>query len=320
MPAEGGAPCELIDDSVLETSLFLTALHARFGADFRGFNPLVIKAKLDEQVRRCQLPNISALQGAVLRDDKLGHEVIRLLSTGHSASLNDSHLLMALRFAVVPILRSSPWPAIWIADCTHPGLVVLIAAMLKEEGQLERTQIYVTSADESFIAEIPQLRISAEDAAQLERLHQANGGHGSLLAHLEAAPAEVVQGDQETAGAKAAAGSAEREEEGASMASMADQVPGGFTLGSAVRASLTCHVHDLASDASFREFETVVCARPLREYGFELQQRALGIFSESLCGFGVLQIDPSSAMRTLAADFNFAPVLPGQGLYRRLPR
>lgn len=101
---------------------------------------------------------------------------------------------------------------------------------------------------------------------------------------------------------------------------MADQAAGGFTLGSAVRASLTCHVHDLASDASFREFETVVCARPLREYGFELQQRALGIFSESLCGFGVLQIDPSSAMRTLAADFNFAPVLPGQGLYRRLPR
>ena len=305
MLAEGLAPCELVDDGVLETSLFLTALHARFGADFRGFNPVVIKAKLDEQVLRSQLPHISALQGAVLRDQKLGHEVIRLLSTGHSASLNDSHLLMALRFAVVPILRSSPWPAIWIADCTHPGLVVLIAAMLKEEGQLERTQIYVTSADETFIEEIPRLRISAEDAEQLERLHQANGGHGSLRAYLDPAPA----GETENAG------------EGSSPGADGDNSQrGGFTLGSATRASLTCHVHDLASDASFREFETVVCARPLREYGFELQQRALGIFSESLCGFGVLQIDPSSAMRTLAADFSFAPVLPGQGLYRRLPR
>jgi len=282
MPGEA-MPIELVDDSVLETSLFLTALHARFGADFRGFNPLVIKRKLDEQVQRSSLANISALQGQVLRDDRLGHEVIRLLSTGHSASLNDSHLLMALRFAVVPILRSSPWPAIWIADCTHPGLVVLIAAMLKEEGQLERTQLYVTSADESFINEIPRWHIGAEDAEQLERLHLANGGHASLRGYLDA--------DGE-----------------------------GFTLGAAMRASLTCHVHDLASDASFREFETVVCARPLREYGFELQQRALRIFSESLCGFGVLQIDPSSAMRTMAADFNFAPVLPGQGLYRRLPR
>ena len=277
------APPDYPGEGVLETSLLLTALHARFGADFRGFNPLVIKAKLEELVARCDFENISVLQGRVLRDQKLGHDVIRLLSTGHSASLNDSHLLMALRFAVVPILRSSPWPAIWIADCTHPGLVVLIAAMLKEEGQLERTQLYVTSADELFVQEIPELRMSLEDVEQLERLHTANGGHGSLLSYLEA------DGD-------------------------------GYTLGAATRASLTCHVHDLASDASFREFETVVCARPLREYGFELQQRALGIFSESLCGFGVLQIDPSSAMRTLAAEFCFAPVLPGQGLYRRLPR
>lgn len=278
--APGG---ELVHEGVLETSLFLTALHARFGADFRGFNPLVIKSKLEALVARRQLSHISALQGQVLRDQQLGHEVIRLLSTGHSASPADSHLLMALRFAVVPILRSSPYPAIWIADCTHPGLVVLIAAMLKEEGQLERTQLYVTSADETLVREIPNLRLSSEDVDQLEQLHSANGGHDSPRAWL-------------------------RKESGS------------YTLGDAMRASLSCHVHDLASDASFREFEAVVCARPLREYGHELQQRALGIFSDSLCGFGILQIDPSSAMRTMAAEFCFAPVLPGQGLYRRLPR
>jgi chemotaxis protein methyltransferase CheR len=277
------------DDSVLETALFLSALHARYGADFRGFNPLVIRRKLEEQVQRSSMPNISALQGQVLRDQQLGHEVIRLLSTGDSTALstplNDSHLLMALRFAVLPILRSSPWPALWIADCTHAGLVVLIAAMLKEEGQLERTQVYVTNADESFVHDIPRLHLSNEETAALEKLHLANGGHASVRACLDAAP----DGD-------------------------------GFVFSEATRAALTCHVHDLASDASFREFETVVCARPLREYGFELQQRALRIFSDSLCGFGVLQIDPSSAMRTLAHDFCFAPVLPGQGLYRRLPR
>ncbi|MDB5960890.1 MAG: chemotaxis protein [Massilia sp.] len=276
----GGEP---VHEGVLETSLFLTALHARFGTDFRGFNPLVIKAKLEELVARRQLSHISALQGQVLRDQKLGQEVIRLLSTGHSASPADSHLLMALRFAVVPILRSSPYPAIWIADCTHPGLVVLIAAMLKEEEQLERTQLYVTSADELLVQEIPALRMSSEEADRLDALHTANGGHASLRTWLQAD---------------------------------AD----GFTLSEPMRSALSCHVHDLASDASFREFEAVVCARPLREYGHQLQQRALGIFSDSLCGFGILQIDPSSAMRTMAAEFCFAPVLPGQGLYRRLPR
>jgi chemotaxis protein methyltransferase CheR len=161
--------------------------------------------------------------------------------------------------------------------------VVLIVALLKEEGQLERSNLYVTSADELLVQEILQLRLSALEVDQLDALHVANGGHGSLRACLDA--------DQD-----------------------------GYVLGAAARAALSCHVHDLASDASFREFETVVCARPLREYGVQLQQRALGIFSDSLCGFGVLQIDPSSVMRTLAAEYCFAPVLPGQGLYRRLPR
>lgn len=331
-PSAAPASLALADDRVLETALFLTALHSRFGADFRGFNPLVIKAKLDELVLRRGLPNISVLQGQVLRDPALGQEVIRLLGSGPGASLNDARLLAALRFAVVPILRSSPWPAIWIADCSDAGLVVLVAALLKDEGQLERTQLYVTSADDAFIEEMHTLRLPAAKVDELDRLHQANGGHGSVHACLQALTVEgeqrgrvgaggemAGQAGHETAGEAGGEGGGELAGEAAGVAGSA-HADRYFTLGPSFRASLSCHVHDLASDASFREFETVVCARALREYGFELQQRALGIFSDSLCGFGVLQIDPSSAMRTLAAEFCFAPVLPGQGLYRRLPR
>jgi len=270
-------------DGALETTLLLTALHASYGADFRGFNPLVVASKLAALASERGLPHISALQGELLRDRELGRQVIRLLGAGVHAGMPDPQLLTALRLAMVPILRSSPWPAVWIADCTGPGLVVLIAAMLEEEGLLERTQLYVTSADETLVQDMASLRLSAPEAEQLDSLHSANGGRASLRAHLAA------DGD-------------------------------GFVLGAAAGAALSCHVHDLASDASFREFETVLCARPLREYGVALLKRALGIFSDSLCGFGVLQIDPAGPMRTLAADFSMAPLLPGQGLYRRLPR
>jgi chemotaxis protein methyltransferase CheR len=77
--------------------------------------------------------------------------------------------------------------------------------------------------------------------------------------------------------------------------------------------------YDLASDASFQEFELVVCQRPLGEFDLALQRRALELFGKSLCNFGILQIEGPSM--SLSADLarNFTSILPDQGIYRRTP-
>jgi chemotaxis protein methyltransferase CheR len=266
----------------LETVLFLAALHARFGADFRGFNPARIQNKLEGLVQRLGLASISALQGEVLRSDALGTEAIALLSGGRTSSVGHPDFLMALRCAMVPILRSSPWPAIWLADCSDAGLVILLLALLDEEELAGRTQVFVTSASEAGAA-MAELRISAMEMAELEHRHRSSGGRNALGSYFEP--------DREC-----------------------------FSLSRKLSACVTSHAHNLPSDASFREFQAIVCARPWDEYGDALQQRALGIFSDSLCTFGTLQVDFSGSVRTALGDPSFAPFLPAQGVYRRVPR
>jgi hypothetical protein len=239
---------DAVAEGDLETALFLAALHARSGVDFRGFKPARIQNKLEELVQRKGLASISALQGEVLRSDALGTEVVRLLSGSTMSSI---------------------------------GLVILLLALLDEEELAGRTQVFVTSASVAG-AEMAELRISAAEMDELEHRHRFSGGRNALRSYFE--PKREC-----------------------------------FSLSRKLRACVTSHVHNLPSDASFREFQAIVCARPWDEYGDALQQRALDIFGDSLCAFGTLQLDFSGSVRTALGDPSFAPVLPAQGVYRRVP-
>ncbi len=77
--------------------------------------------------------------------------------------------------------------------------------------------------------------------------------------------------------------------------------------------------YDLASDASFKEFHLIVCQRPLRDFALPLQRRALGIFSQSLSNFGILQLEPPVNVLGPELSRDFTCLLGEQGIYRKRP-
>jgi chemotaxis protein methyltransferase CheR len=273
--ADGPTP----DD--LEARLFLTALEGRFGADFLGFEAAPMRAKVEACAAAFGAENVSALQGRALRDECLGADVIRMLNRSATSALTDGSHLMALRCAVLPLLRSSPWPVLWLADCTDAHLPVLLLALLQEEGLLATTRVFVTSGTEQALEELRELRLSAIDVERLQAQHRTGGGKTRLGAFIE---------DRD----------------------------GGYTVQPALTAGVSWHVHHLATDGSFREFHAIVASRPLAEYGDALRARALRLFGDSLCPFGVLQVNDACRTRDPALAEQFAPVLGEYGIYRRL--
>lgn len=264
----------------LETTLFLQALEGQFGVDFLSFNPADMQRKLARYVTSTGAASVSALQGSILRDEALGAQVIRMLNRSSASSLGDVFHVMALRCAVLPILRSSPWPVVWLADCASLRELVLLLALLKEEDLLERTRVFVTSNSAQTIEELQSLTLSVEEVNELHKLHQGSGGRTELSRYL--------QGEGEE-----------------------------FVLDPMLRSPISWHVHNLATDASFGEFQAIVAPRPLSEYGDALRERAVSLFGKSLCSFGVLQIDDKRSARPIALDRRFASVLPSYGVYRK---
>jgi chemotaxis protein methyltransferase CheR len=269
------------DIQELEIALLLQALHGRTGVDFSGYEEPAFKVTLDEFVRSLGLDNISALQGRLLRDDLLGAAVVRMLGKSVDAYFADPNHLMALRCSMLPLLRSSPWPSIWLADCFDVKLAIALLVCLEEEGLREKTQVFATSSSEALLAEVNALQLSAAEMSALDEYHKRSGGRHHLREYF-------TESDDR------------------------------FSLRPALRSGFFGCQHDIATDASFREFQAIVCARPMGQYGNELRRRALSLFSDSLCGFGILQIDLQNGYRGPPLTDCFAPVLVEQGIFRRL--
>jgi chemotaxis protein methyltransferase CheR len=265
----------------LETLLFLKALEDRFGAHFLEFDVRHMRDKLVSYVAASGVESISALQGRTLRDDALAADVIRVLNRSTGPVLDNVFHLMALRCAVLPLLRSAPWPTVWVADCASVHVPLLLLALLAEENLVERTRVFITSGVEAALEDMRGAPLSGSEVARLQTLHLGSGGRGQLSRHLR--PHD-----------------------------------GGFVLDAASGGPFSWHVHHLSSDASFREFDAIIAPRPFSEYNDSLRTRALGLFSESLYPFGVLQLNDMQYNRAALDRAHLEPVLGEYGVYRKV--
>ena len=278
MPGE--RPVEAV--GLIETDLFIEGVYRQFGVDYRGFDRHAMHAKLGQLRERESVPSVSALQGKVLHDPAYARQAMHYLSAGGGAFMTSPSAFMALRLAVLPVLRSQSWPVVWLAECADPEFVVQMAVMLEQEGLLGKTQVFVTNANEDVLRELAALRLTPGTGAAREASH-ARGGAGRPVAQY------------------------------------VEEEPGGATLCAALRENIVWAQYDLASDASFKEFHLIVCQRPLRDFALPLQRRALSIFSQSLANFGILQLEPPVGV--LGADLarDFTCLLSEQGIYRKVP-
>jgi len=85
-----------------------------------------------------------------------------------------------------------------------------------------------------------------------------------------------------------------------------------------LRANITWAQYNLTTDASFNEFELIICRRRLADFGAPLRQRTLQLFHESLPLFGMLSVDQPEDLSTAPFSGRYKPVSAEQGLYRRI--
>jgi chemotaxis protein methyltransferase CheR len=264
----------------LELALLLEGLYQMHGADFRGHEQHAMQGKVEAFVQAHQLPGIAALQERILRDGAMAAALIGAISQPFAAPWYSAARWQALREAVLPLLRSTPWARVWVADCSQADPVISLATMLEQEGLYERTQLFVTAASAEVLDEVSQLRLPQEAIAQ----YSMDAGEGSA---------------------------------GPALAAGMQACTGGYSLQPALRRNIIWGQHDMGCDASFNEFQLIVCQRPLAEYGPALRRRALRLFSDSLCPFGVLQLTPRPGDGDPMFAFRYNAVSPEHGLYRK---
>lgn len=264
----------------LELDLLLEALYQGFGHDFREYDLQVVHARLQPLMDARHLGTISALQEQLLHRDGVLQELLRALATEPVGLFNDPAFARDLRSVLAASLHASAVPKIWLAECAGAAEAWALAIVLAEQKLDARTEIFATVANDTLLAEMREATVPAHAVAAWQDLYEQGGGTGDLAAWF-------------------------------------DIDAGRARLRASLRERITWAQYSLVTDASFNEFQAIICSRALPDFGPALRQRALALFHDSLARFGVLAIDRQLAPGDAFAG-SYQPIGAQRHWYKRV--
>jgi chemotaxis protein methyltransferase CheR len=269
------------DSSTIELRLLMEAIYLKYSYDFRDYSGASQKRRVHHALHQMDCTSISELQARVLHDPDAFMQLLQYLTIPTSEMFRDPSYFQALREQVVPHLHTYPSLKIWIAGCSTGEEVYSMAIMLKEEGLLERSIIYATDIN-------PQsLEKARKGVYPLERMR-------AYTASYQMAGGKSMFSDYYTA----AYDSALFDRSLIENVSFAD--------------------HSLATDSVFSETNLVCCRNVLIYFNRKLQERALGLFHESLCYRGFLGLGSKETIDFSAHATAFDPLVKAERIYRKV--
>jgi chemotaxis protein methyltransferase CheR len=192
----------------------------------------------------------------------------------------DPSYFRALREQVVPVLRTYPSLKVWVAGCSTGEEAYSLAILLRVEGLLERTLIYATDINSAALRKAEAGVYPEDSLPAFAANYRLAGMPGALSEHYTAAYGRAV-----------------------------------FDRG--LRGRIVFSDHSLATDSVFAEVQLVSCRNVLIYFDRALQDRAIGLFQESLGRRGFLGIGTKESLRFGAHAAKFDELLPEERLYRK---
>lgn len=268
-------------DFDIELKLLLEGVYLKYQQDFRQYSVASMRRRLRVAMDRFNCKTLSQLQDRVLHEPAVFSQMLRYLTVQVSEMFRDPSYFRAIRQHVIPELETHPTFKIWIAGCSSGEEVWSLAILLEEEGLLERSLIYATDIN------LDALKRAADGIYDVDRISQFSSNY---LA----------------AGGKR---------------SLADYFTTGYN-GAIVSQRMKNHVvfsdHSLATDSVFSEVHFVSCRNVLIYFNRDLQNRAVGLFHDSLGHRGMLGLGSKESLQLTAYAHRFREIAREERLYQRI--
>ncbi|MGH8380141.1 CheR family methyltransferase [Pseudomonas sp.] len=264
----------------IEIRLLIEAIYLKYSYDFRDYCSASIKRRIQYALRQFECKTISALQERVLHDPGMFLQLLQFLTIPVSEMFRDPEHFFAVRQEVVPLLRTWPSLKVWIAGCSTGEEVYSIAILLREEGLLERTIIYATDINPSSLEKAKQGIYSMQNMREYAENYRKSGGQRDFSEYYTCAYGNAI-------------------------------------LDSSLRDNVTFADHSLATDSVFSETQLISCRNVLIYFNKTLQDRAFGLFHESLCHRGFLVLGSKETLDFSAYADQFQTLVKPERIYRK---
>jgi chemotaxis protein methyltransferase CheR len=275
-------PAEKRDDVDLEIDLLLQAIYGKYSYDFRHYARASLRRRVLQALSHLGLDSISMLRHEVLRDRHAFTALLDQLTVPVSDLFRDPEYFGALREHVLPVLATYPSLKIWIAGCSTGEELYSCAILLEEAGLLERTILYATDLNSTSLRTAEAGVYALQRVAEFTRNYQRASGTRPLADYYTAAYGSVA-------------------------------------FDRRLRAHVVFADHCLATDQVFAEVQFISCRNVLIYFDRVLQDRAIGLFRDSLAPRGFLGLGSHERLDVSQYNGVFETFVPSERIYRRLP-
>jgi len=266
-----------------EVARLIEAVYARYHYDFRHYAWSSLKRRLGVAAARFRCASLAELHERVMDDAVLFQSLLDYLTVQVSEMFRDPAYFLAVRRHVVPLLGTWPSIRLWVAGCSTGEEVWSLCILLHEEGLLDRTQVYATDINGNALEKAQAGVYDVERIAGFTQNHQRAGGKASLSEYYTAAYGRAV-------------------------------------FDRSLRRNVVFSDHSLATDSVFAELQMVSCRNVLIYFDRQLQDRAVGLFAESLCHRGFLGLGARETLRFTRHAARFVDVAREERIWQKQGR
>jgi chemotaxis protein methyltransferase CheR len=244
----------------IEIGLLLEALYQRYHYDFRLYAQASLRRRLRQARDQLGFGTFSALQDALLHDAAMLPRLLDYLTIQVSEMFRDPGYYRTMREKVLPHLRTYPSLKVWIAGCSGGEELYSFVILFREEGLEERTLFYATDINQQALNSAAAGIYALDRIKTFTENHQKSGGRSSLSDYYTANYARAVFDK---------------------------------SLGNRVVFS----DHSLVTDAVFAEVQLISCRNVMIYFDRSFQDRAIGLFRDSLSRHGFLGLGSKESLR-----------------------
>lgn len=263
-----------------ELRLLMEAVYRTYSYDFRDYTSASQKRRVLQAMASFECPSVAALQAGIEKDPTLFMQLLQYLTIPVSEMFRDPTFFRALREQVLPVLQTYPSLKIWIAGCSTGEEAYSLAILLREEGLLERTLIYATDINAQSLNKARQGIFPLNRIQGYTANYQQAGGQQAFSDYYTAAYGAAI-------------------------------------FDKTLTDNITFADHSLATDSVFSETQLVLCRNVLIYFNKTLQDRALGLFHESLSHRGFLGLGSKESIDFSGYASCFEPLDKPERIFRK---
>jgi chemotaxis protein methyltransferase CheR len=264
----------------IEFRLLIDAIYHMYHYDFRGYAGASLRRRLKVAMTRFGCGSLSQLQDKVVHDVSVFPALLDFLTVQVSEMFRDPAYFLALREQVVPLLRTYPSLKVWVAGCSSGEEAYSLAILLAEERLLAKTIIYATDINPGTLHKAAAGVYDIDRIAGFTANHHRSGARSSLSDYYTAAYGRAM-------------------------------------FNKSLKDHIVFSDHSLATDSVFAEVQLVSCRNVLIYFNRQLQDRAVGLFRESLCRQGFLGIGAKESLRFSGHTGAFLDFAASERIYQK---